>query len=84
MVDLCQLKSGRTLLSLPHAAQTKRHAAIEAASKVARNNPALISLGDTAQIADEKSRVPRSGKPHNEPAGANAGGFFFWVRIVMT
>jgi hypothetical protein len=50
--------------------------AIKAASNVARNNPALISLADTAQIADEKSRVPRSGRPHNEPAGANAGGLF--------
>jgi hypothetical protein len=34
--------------------------AIKAASNVARNNPALISLADTAQIADENSRVPRS------------------------
>jgi hypothetical protein len=33
----------------------------KAASNVAGNNPALISLADTAQIADEKSRVPRSG-----------------------
>ena len=49
------------------------HSAIKAASDL---NPALISLADTAQIADEKSRVPRSGKPHNEPAGANAGGLF--------
>jgi hypothetical protein len=46
--------------------------AIKAASNVPRNNPALISLADTAQIADEKSRVPRSGRPHNEPAGTNA------------
>ena len=28
------------------------------------------------KIADEKLRVPRSGRPHNEPAGANAGGLF--------
>jgi hypothetical protein len=50
------------------------HSAIKAASNVARNNPALVSLADTAQIADEKSRVPRSGTLHNELAGANAGG----------
>src|SRR5215831_7707737 len=52
------------------------HSAIKAASNVARNNPALVSLADTAQIADEKSRVPRSGRLHNELAGANAGGLF--------
>jgi hypothetical protein len=57
------------------------HSAIKAASDVALN-PALISLADTAQIANEKSRVPRSGRPHNEPAGANARhAFSFATRL---